>query len=127
MNKPLLAVCIVLASALAFWSGAAMAQSQSPPPQVNGQWTVSDGGTTTLASNISQAKTYRVKNNGPDPKVTVHVYNEENELVDSVEVGNGNTVDVGVPAGGDLKVEDTDSTDQDPDNTLGASGTYTTV
>lgn len=127
MNKALIAVCIALVSVIAFWSGNAMAQVQGPPPQQHGSWTVGDGGTTTLASNISQAKTYRVKNNGPDPKVTVHVYNEENELVDSVEVGHGNSVDVGVPAGGDLKVEDTDSTDHNPDNTLGAAGTYTTV
>ena len=92
-----------------------------------GHWVVPDNGSTTLASNISGAKTYRVKNQGPDSVVNVIVKNANNEVINTVEVSNGNSVDVGVPDGGDLEVSD-DGTDGSPDgNTRGAGGTYQTV
>jgi hypothetical protein len=95
--------------------------TQAPPPigPPIGQWSVADDGETTLASNITQATTYRVENKGPDNSVTVVVRNADNVEVDHVSLAHGDTVDVGVPAGGDLMIRDmTDS------NAFGATGTY---
>jgi hypothetical protein len=48
-------------------------------------------------------------------------------LTAEVEIENGTSSDIGVPAGGKLLVQDTDLSDPDPSNTSGAAGTYGTV
>ncbi|MCB9903737.1 MAG: hypothetical protein H6831_04950 [Planctomycetes bacterium] len=96
-------------------------QSSSSGP---GSWQVADGGATTIASNITSAKTYQVSSKGPDRLVQVQVFNEKNELVNSVDLEKNRSVDVGVPKGGSLKVLDSDANDPDANNTDGASGDY---
>ena len=94
----------------------------TPPPPDPGNWVVDDEGSQNLATNITVAKDYRVKNLGPDAWVAVQVYNSDDELIETVSISNGTSTDVGVPAGGDLKVVDPSDTNSD-----GAHGTYKIV
>lgn len=96
-------------------------------PQVPGTWSVGDGGYKYLAKNIADAATYRVTNNGPDQLVTVRAYDSSGGLVATIEIGSGNSGDIGVPDGGKLLLQDTDLTDPAPNNADGAAGTYETI
>lgn len=121
MRNYVLAISLVLSATM----GPSTWGLQTPPVDPVGTGTVSDGSTLTIATDITSATTYRVKNKGPDQKITVRRYNASgDEILPAIEVGNGSSTDVGVPQGGDLKVEDTDTTDSDPNNTLGASINY---
>ena len=113
-------LAMTLLATLLFLAPPAVASPQAGP----GSWQVADGGTTTIASNVTSAKTYQVSSKGPDRLVQVQVFNEKGELVNSVDLEKNRSVDVGVPKGGSLKVVDSDLNDPDPNNTDGASGDY---
>ena len=78
-----------------------------------------DDGHTHLAVNITSAKTYRVSSDGPDNHLIVKVYDAEDRLTAVVDLYPETSVDVGVPQGGDLLIEDPDDV-----GTAGAAGSY---
>lgn len=96
--------------------------------------TVADDSTDQAAVNISTAATYRVHNSGNDNNIVAVARNSSNEIVAWINVKNGASSDIGVPAGGSLTIDDNDysgsqtaPTVNADGNTNGSSYTYTTV
>ena len=121
MNPRNIGAVALLAPAMLAVSGAPHALAALPQGDP-GAYTLDDDGSKILAANITSAKTYRVHNNGPDDSINVIVRDEDNVIIDEIELQANNSLDIGVPADGDLLVKD--PTDSDSD---GAAGTYEVI
>ncbi|MFN0243511.1 MAG: hypothetical protein ACKVWV_11520 [Planctomycetota bacterium] len=117
MSSRLLCALVFLAVPLV---GTSFAQGPGGAPP--GKWKVGDDGVDTLATIIAQARTYRVGNGGPDSTITAEVYNENEELINVINIPGGETRDMGVPAGGSLKIRDAAD-----DDGFAAAGSYGTI
>jgi hypothetical protein len=85
-------------------------------------WSVADGGTTTVISNHQGSSNYTFRNNGVDGSIVVKVIKSDGTTeLSSTELPIGVDVVIGVPHGATVKVKDTPTPDSDKD---GASGTF---
>ena len=121
MKTKLAVAAFILIAGLAVLSESAFGVF-SPPASNPGKWAVENMGEQTIASHISSAKTYRISPGHGESVVTVEGMNSDGLTTNIVEIQKGKSMDVGVPAGGSLKVRDTN-----PADPAGASGSYETV
>lgn len=85
------------------------AASASPTPQGDpDNWLVANNGNDQLVENVSAAVTYRIRNNGADQDVWAIARRSDGQIVGKIKIEENTSGDIGVPAGGDLEVDDRD-------------------